>query len=154
MDRIVVIPEDTPRALGAALALWTLTAALAASAGAFERFAPGEFTALAAFASAFALATARLDRGVRAALSALAAGRLAAGLAAADALLVIAAAFAWARPGDPLATLAAFPFALAPLVVLPVAVALHGAALGRLLAARRPVSSAEPKGPAPNPVAT
>lgn len=154
MDRKDTIAEDTRRTLAAALSLWSLTVALAGAAGAFARLDSGEFAALALFATAFALATARLDARVRATLAAWPASRLAAVSSLAALALAIAVALAWGRPGEPLAALAAFPRVLAPLVALPAGAVLGLAALGRATGERAGLSPREAKAPATNPAAT
>lgn len=122
--------ENTRLVLGIALALWSASVALAGALGAFVNLGPHLGAALAAFATAFAVATYYLDRGVRATVDAID-GRTIVALLAAG-LAAIAGVFVEAAPLDALVRM---PRVVIPLFIAPVAIAMHVALLDRLLRA-------------------
>ena len=136
--------ENTRLVLGIALALWAASVALAGALGAFVNLGPRLGAALVAFATAFAVATYYLDRGVRATVDAIDPRMIAALLAAG------LAAVAWAFvEGAPLEALARMPRVMIALFIAPVTIAIHVALLDRLLRApaRRDHASSKTRKP-------
>ncbi|HZZ94333.1 MAG TPA: hypothetical protein VFE23_17360 [Usitatibacter sp.] len=115
-------PRSAPRrAPGAALVLWGLFVAAASLDGVFGRLEPQAYGALALFAVTFTALCFALDRDVRDVIAATSHPvRLA---LAADA--AIAATWSAMPAGAPWTAWAQFPGAVALLVVLPLALALH-----------------------------
>ena len=150
MDRIEIFHEDTRVTVMVVLALW-LGAVLAGSgAGVFAKLATEEVLALAAFATAFALATYRLDAEVRRFVLAHWA-TLPAALVL-DAVVGLDAIVAWrAAPASDL--LGTLPHSAALLFALPLAAMTTAAAIERRRT-RKKVRSAQPKSPGATPAAT
>ena len=138
------LPEDARRPLFVALAAWAGLVALGAADGVFARLDPAVDGALAAFATAFALATCCLDRSVGAVVE-----RVPLAAMGGIALGVDAAAAAVAASGLP--ALVAGPGAVLPFFAAPVAVAAHAAAARRLAARLR---SRAARSPAARPAST
>jgi len=132
------LPEDARRPLFLALGAWAGLVALGAADGVFARLDPAVDGALAAFATAFALATCRLDRSVAAAVDRLRPSLLAGAALGADA--AVAGTFAAAGlPG-----LIAGPGAFLAFFAAPVAIAAQAAAAGRLAARLRSRAARSP----------
>jgi hypothetical protein len=137
------LPEDTPRALAVALAIWAAAVSLGAADGVFARLGPEVDFALASFGALFALGTYALDAGVRGAVHRVPAGLLAVGALVPDAGLGLALD---AAPS--LEALARGPLALLAFFGMPLALVAHAALAAAAL------SSAPAKSPVSRPAAT
>jgi hypothetical protein len=154
-------PENSALVLAVTLALWAGSVAAAGWEGVFAKLSPITVVLLAIFAAAFAAASYGLDRGLRSVAAQAALPALGLAALAADAIL-LATAIALALGEAPaLGNLARFPYVMSVLFVAPLAVALHVAAFGRVVARRRAVgegdprvSSAAARSPGANPAAT
>jgi cellobiose-specific phosphotransferase system component IIC len=146
-------PENSPRVLAVALALWSGSVALAGWEGIFAKLSPITFGLLALFAMVFCAASYGLDRGLRQIAAHTQAAALWSAILVADGI-VVATAFAIAASDAPaLESLARFPYAMSALFVAPLALALHIAAFGRG-AARKGVRRAPARSPGGSPAAT
>ena len=142
--------EDTFLTLALALSLWGAAVAAAAGYGVFSKLSPAEFTALAAFATAFAVGSYFLDERLRRFVKD--SGRVAAIAGVLDAA-ILAAAAGLATSGASWREIAAqLPYAPVILFVVPLAASLHAA----LLDGRSPRRATSPgrKSPGATPAAT
>jgi hypothetical protein len=122
--------ENTRVVLAIAVALWAASAALGGALGAFANLGPRLGASVIAFATAFAVATYYLDRGVRATVDAIDTRTLAVFVAAG------LAAIAWIfLEGVSFGALTRMPRILVPLFVAPVTIAMQVALLDRILRA-------------------
>jgi hypothetical protein len=153
--------EDTAAVVALALLAWMLVASTASLSGVVATFSVTELAAIGLFATVFAWAAYRFDERVRAFVQASGRRSLLRAALAIDATVAIVAA-RWLASGTGLDAIAAFPFALAPFVLVPLAVVVHAAQLDGLRVWRakaiargaRNVRSAVAKGPARSPAAT
>ena len=153
--------ENTPRVVALALFGWISAVSAAAVSGVLIKLSATEFVALGLFAAGFAGLAYRIYSGVRAFVLSARRRTLARSAIAIDATVLLVA-LRWLASGMGLDDVAAFPLALAPLVLLPLAVVVHAAQLDGLRAWRAKaigrgapnVRSAVAKGPARSPAAT
>ena len=153
--------DEAARAVAVALLGWILAVAGASFSGVLAKLSEGEWLALAGFAAAFAWGVYRLDAGVRAYVQSSRRRSLLRAAIAIDATVLLVAA-RWLVSGMEVEAVAAFPFALAPLVLVPLAVVVHAAQIDgqpswraqAIARGARNVRSAVAKGPARSSVAT
>jgi hypothetical protein len=133
--------EETGRVLAVTLAVWAIAAGTATYEGVFTRLADPTLAALALFATVYAPAMYRLDRGIRELVLSRTLREVAGVAAAIDAALAIAYASGLAWP-----MLAFFG--------LPLAAAANLALAERIYRARRSLSSMRARSPGGSPAAT
>src|SRR5262245_27577570 len=131
------IPEDTPRTLLLALAVWAIGSVVAAVEGVFTKLSPGELAGLGAFAFAFALATLYLDRTVREYLQRASTRSLVTFVLELDVGIAIGTMVALALAhGQAAVALTRFPLAVVIVFAIPVAAVGHWLLAERLLRRR------------------
>ena len=132
-----MIPEETPRTLAIALAIWALAIAAGSFEGVFAKLSPVEVAGLGAFAFVFATLTTYVDPRVRALLAAIRTRSLLTFAIEIDLVLAVAAMLAAGYAnGDVIAAAARFPFAVVALFVAPVAGVAHVLFIERLARSR------------------
>src|SRR5260221_2257948 len=135
------LQEETGRVLGLWLMVWAACVGAATLEGVFDALSPGEFAALALFATFYAGAAYRMDRNIRERVLARPARDLA--LAAGSLDLALAVAVACGAP-----------WPIVAFFGVPLALAVHFALAERLGRMRRPPRSAASRSPGRSPAAT
>jgi hypothetical protein len=135
------LQEETGRVLGLWLLAWAACVGAATLEGVFAALSPGEFAALALFATFYASTAYRMDRNIREHVLARPARELVLAAGSLDLALAVAVAFG-------------APWPIVGLFGVPLAIAVHFALAERLVRMRRPLSSAPARSPGGSPAAT